>query len=301
MLKKVKSQQSGFSYVIILLIILVVGAVSIVGWRVYSASQSKPKPQATTVSTRPASSVVKETPKPADSPSTIDSPQKIATSDGKQYFIYGAPAGQNNTSPKKILITLHGTEGSAEKDYEIWKPFIKDKQYALASLNWWDGSGDQTTDYTTPEVVNAEIHSFLSSQGYSKNDLIVFEGFSRGSSNSYAIVSFDQASSEPLIDIAVSSSGGSQSAYYADVTKSISSKTQGKIFANVKWILACGGKDPNPSRDGCLAMESTKQFVSDKGATVLGLLSDPNGGHGALTTSSLGLANQMLDLISSHM
>ena len=297
------ADDGGFSHVLVVVIFVLVVAVGFVGWRVATSSGKDISPSAITNTVKQNTVSTKTQPqakqKAADSAATIDSPQKIATKDGKQYFYYGAPAGQNNASPKKVLITLHGTEGSAEKDYEIWEPFIKETKFALASLNWWDGSGDKTTDYSTPESMSSQIQEFLSSQGYAQSDLVVFEGFSRGSANSYSVVANDRASTSPVIDVAVSSSGGVETSYYNLTTKAVSAQQQAKIFAGVYWILACGGKDPNLARDGCAAAETAKTFVSGKGATVLGILSDPNGGHGALTTSSLNLTKQMFDLIST--
>src|SRR3990167_1709485 len=153
-MKSDSSQEAGFVHVVVILLIIAV--LGFVGWRVYINKKNH-------AATQPSQSVGTEQKLP-DSVSNIDSPQKIATSVGGQYFYYGAPAGQNNASPKKILITLHGTEGSAEKDYEIWKPYIKETQFALASLNWWDGSGDKTTDYSAPEVMSTQIQDFLGNQ-----------------------------------------------------------------------------------------------------------------------------------------
>jgi hypothetical protein len=64
--------------------------------------------------------------------------------------------------------------------------------------------------------------------------------------------------------------------------------------------LACGGKDQNPNRDGCPAMQQSQQFVQSKGASIMGFLEDSNAGHGALTTSSQNLAGQMFDLIEQE-
>jgi len=283
-------REAGFSHIAIILVLLIIGLVSFAGWRVYRTNQN-------TTQSSPSATVTKTTQTITDSASTIDSPSKISTKIGNQYFYYGSPKGQNNASPKKILITIHGTEGSAEKDYEIWKPYIKETSFALASLNWWDGNGDKTTDYSTPEVMSSQIQDFLSSQNYTKNDIVVFEGFSRGSANSYSVAAFDRASTNPLIDVVVSSSGGLQEDYFNLTTKEISSKIQSNIFSGIYWILACGGKDSNPTRDGCGAMEASKKFVSDKGASILGILSDSNSGHGALTTSSTNLPKQMFELI----
>jgi hypothetical protein len=288
---------NGFSYLLLVMVFVIIGVAGIAGWRVYSNNQESSNLISENTKGVDASRAVE---KPADSASTIDSPEKISTNDG-QYFLYGAPAGQNNASPKRILITVHGTEGSAERDYEVWKPFIANTNYALASLNWWDGSGDTTADYSTPSTVNTQLHNFLDDQGYTKKDVVVFEGFSRGSANSYPVVAFDRTSGNPMIDFVVSSSGGAEASYFNLTTSSISATVKTKVFSGVYWIMACGDKDENPSRDGCQAMESAKSFVTGKGATVLGILSDPNGGHGALTTSSLNLPAQMFELIEARL
>lgn len=294
-MRRAKNTHFAGSISVVLVVIIVVALiVGIAFWTLTSKNQSASSPTSSVPSTSTSSSTTSA----ADSPSTIKSPDKISTSDGKQHFYYGAPAGQNNASPKKIIITLHGTEGSAQTDYEVWRPFVEKTDFALAALNWWDGSGDSITDYSTPEKMNSYIHDFLSAQGYTKNDLVVFQGFSRGSANSFSIVAFDQASSNPLIKVAVSSSGSVEPGYFTSTTSAISNRINTtNIFSKVGWILACGGKDANPNRDGCPAMEQSKQFVTSEGATVLGLLQDANAGHGALTTSSLGLAGQMFDLI----
>ena len=147
--------------------------------------------------------------------------------------------------------------------------------------------------------MNAQIHDFLTAHDYTAKDLVVFEGFSRGSANSYPIVAHDRSSTTPMIDVAVSSSGGATDNYFALTTKSLPADKLSKIFTGVNWILACGDKDENPTRDGCQAMQNSKAFVTAKGATVLGVLSDPNAGHGALTTSSLNLTQQMFELIAA--
>lgn len=289
-----KSKQSIATPVVLLLVILAVGMIAFAGWSLYAntndqTTKSQPAPSQQI----PASLLGHQQ---ADGTSTIDTPVKVATADD-QYFIYGAPAGQSNASPKKILITLHGTEGSAERDYEIWKPLVKDKGYALAALNWWDGSGDKTSDYSNPQAINTQIHDFLRGQGYTERDVVVLEGFSRGSANTYPIAAYDRAGGNPLIDVVVSSSGGFQNDYFAVTTKAVDAKARGQIFSGLYWILSCGGRDKNQNRDGCGGMEKSQAVVANKGATVLGFLSDPNSGHGALTTSPLRLTNQMFELI----
>jgi len=55
-----------------------------------------------------------------DSIDTLDSPEKISSSDNKTYFVYGAPAGQNNKTTKKIVISLPGHGTTADVGYKAW-------------------------------------------------------------------------------------------------------------------------------------------------------------------------------------
>lgn len=234
-----------------------------------------------------------------DNPNTLNAPEKITTSDKKQYLFYGHPSGQNNKQTKKIIFSLPGHGTIAEADYEAWKEqLISNGTYALASINWWDGSGEATSDYYSPTKVVQEIQYFLTTQHYDSDDRIILEGFSRGSANTYAVVLYDQLTDHPVIDGVISASGKYQPDFA--ITDEQLATNNGKPFASLPWILACGEKDDNPTRDGCAGMEETRTFLQYRGANVLTILNDPNGGHGAFHKSPLKLASQALTLFDSY-
>lgn len=233
-----------------------------------------------------------------DSVSTLSNPVKITTSDGKRYFMVGQPKGQNAKSPRKIIFSLPGHGTTAEQDYAAWKSHIvADGTYALASLNWWDGAGEKTTDYYRPDEVLAQIKGFLATYGYTDHDFVVLEGFSRGSANTYPVKAYDMVSGMPIIDAVISASGKYQSDF--SLTPDQKQYNGGKLYQGVPWILVCGGKDDNPTRDGCQGMTETKTYLEGTGAKVLALLQDPNGGHGAFHQSSLKLVKKALTLLDA--
>lgn len=237
--------------------------------------------------------------KAPDNPNTLSSPKKITTKDGKQYMYYGEPAGQNNKKKKKIIFSLPGHGSTAEQDYVAWKEqLLVNGTYALASINWWDGKDEKIEDYFQPPKIVEEINYFLKNQGYKNEDIIVLEGFSRGSANTYSVVANDVFTKSPVIDAVISASGKYQSDFA--MTKELLGQNNGKPFMNIPWILACGEKDDNPTRDGCIGMKETRTFLQEKGANVLDLLSDPNGAHGAFHQSPLKLATKALSLLDSH-
>lgn len=234
-----------------------------------------------------------------DTPSTLESPVKITMSDGEHFIYYAQPAGQNNKAVKKIIFSLPGHGSTAEQDYSAWKTqLLADGSYALASMNWWDGKGENIPNYLSPPQVSREIQYFLKNQGYKESDLIVLEGFSRGSANTYSVVASNLALHLLSIDAVISASGKYQSDFA--MTPQLLAQNDGQPFEGVAWILACGAKDPNPTRDGCEGMKETQTFLQEKGANVLALLEDPNGGHGAFHMSSLKLAQQALSMLTKQ-
>ncbi len=233
-----------------------------------------------------------------DAVSTLSSPVKVATLDGKQYFMVGQPKGQNSKSPRKIIFSLPGHGSTAEQDYTAWKSHIvSNGTYALASVNWWDGEGEKTSDYYRPDEVLAQMKGFLDTYGYTEKDFVILEGFSRGSANTYPVKAYDMVSGAPFIDAVISASGK----YQADFPLTPNQKQYqgGKLYQDVPWILVCGAKDDNPARDGCVGMSETKAYLESTGAKVLALLEDPNAGHGAFHQSKLGLVKKALTLLDA--
>ena len=239
-----------------------------------------------------------EIPKEPDSADTLENPSQVASSDGKTYFVYGAPAGQNNKSIKKIIISLPGHGTTADDGYKAWHDHIVGGEYAVAEFNWWRGTGEKTTDYYKPAEIIPQVEMFLSAQGYKDSDTVILHGFSRGSANTYAVIFQDRLKKPYIFDAVISNAGKYQSDFpLADKVPTDSEIT--KNFTGVPWVLACGGLDPNPDRDGCPGMEETQAFLSEHGANVLGLVTDPSQGHGAFHMSTLKLPAQALSLIEA--
>lgn len=235
---------------------------------------------------------------PTSTPDTLSSPIKIPTSDGKSYFIYGAPQGQNAKEKKKIIFSLPGHGTLAENDYDAWKTqLLANGNYALASINWWDGAGETTSNYFSPEKILSEMKYFMSKNDYNTKDYIILFGFSRGSANTYSVAANDAFLGNKIIDGIISASGKYQSDFA--MTDKLLNYNNGKPYQGYYWILACGEKDPNPSRDGCIGMKETETFLTQKGASILSFLEDPNGAHGAFHKSPLNLAKKALDLFDT--
>lgn len=233
-----------------------------------------------------------------DSPDTLSDPTEVATTDGSTHFVYGAPAAQNNRAVKRIVISLPGHGTSAEDGYHAWASHLEGGKWALAELDWWDGDGETPDDYLMPAEIVPLVRSFLHEQGYDADDIVVLHGFSRGSANTYGVIANDRLEPGAVFDAVISNAGKYQPGFPMTSTP-LTDEQITEVFSGVPWVLVCGGQDPHPDRDGCPGMQETQVFLTAHGADVLGLLTDPDGDHGAFHLSPLGLPAQAFALIET--
>ena len=292
--------ESGFALMVVIGAVAVVGVISLALWqfRQHQATLTSAAGTSSTTTPTPPAVTPSPTPKPADSADTMANPAKVTSADGKTYFVYGAPAGQNNAAPKKIIVSLPGHGTSADDGYKAWKTSLTGTGYALAEFNWWKGTGEKTTDYYSPAEVVKEARAFLNQQGYSASDRVISHGFSRGSANTYAVIAQDKTLAGSVFDAVISNAGKYQSDFPLGISDASDTNIT-RLYKNMPWVLVCGGLDPNPTRDGCPGMAETAAWLSGHGANVLTTLTDANQGHGAFHMSSKGLPKQALSLIDA--
>lgn len=203
------------------------------------------------------------------------SPEFVPTSDDQSFFVIWKSVER----PKKWIVSLHGSHSFATEDLAIWHRHLKDREVGLICLQWWFGR-EGPGEYYLPDEVYREIDRLLTKLSIRPGD-VMFHGFSRGSANSYAITALDAGRGKKYFALSVASSGG----YAEDFppNKEIEDGGYGKRpLAGTKWILASGGKDPHPDRDGIPAMRRTAAWLKNQGAIVVEQIEVEKEGHGAL-------------------
>jgi hypothetical protein len=217
-------------------------------------------------------------------------PEILPASDAKSFVVVWKPV----QSPKRWIVSLHGTKGFATDDLAIWHPHLKGRDAGLVCLQWWLGSDDSTTSaYYTPPQIYHEIEIVLKKLGANPGS-VMLHGFSRGSANSYAVAALDAGRGGHYFSLAVASSGGVAVNY--PPTRAILDGEYGpRPLQGTRWITVAGGRDANPDRDGIPGMKRTAEWLKEQGAEVLLRIEDPGEGHGALQRNAKN-ARQVLDL-----
>ncbi|WP_284615331.1 hypothetical protein [Aquabacterium humicola] len=200
-----------------------------------------------------------------------------ATSDNKAFTMWWQPPG--NKPPAGVIVPLSGHNGWAHDGIYLWHPYAEKHGYAILSLQWWFGQGEAIDDYYRPEQMYPLIATLLAAEGVAPGK-VFFNGFSRGSANSYAMAALDNAASGSRYFGLVLSNAGGVAANYPPNQQIAAGAYGGQPFKGMQWTMYCGEKDPDPAINGCPAMRAARDWVTGYGATVLQLIEDPNGDHG---------------------
>lgn len=214
-------------------------------------------------------------------------PDLLPTSDGQSFLVAWKP----NPTPKRWLVTLHGSRGFATDDLAIWHRTTKDRDLGIVALQWWLGRDDES--YYQPLQAYREIDNALQKLNVQPGT-VLFHGFSRGAANAYAVAAIDAGRGRRYFALNVASSGGMQMGY--PPTRAIVEGRFGeRPLKGTRWATAAGGRDENPDRDGVPAMRRTADWLREQGATVIEQIEDANEGHGALQRNPRN-AQRLLDL-----
>lgn len=209
----------------------------------------------------------------------VSGAEVIPTKDGHSFFTLWEPQAVRG-KPHKWIVSLHGSNGYATRDLEIWSPYLQERQLGIINLQWWFGSGDKTEDYYAPGDIYREIDILLRRLGI-KPGSAMLHGFSRGSANIYAVAALDRSRGPGYFSAIVANSGGVSLGY--PPTKAVDSGRFGSFpYRGSRWVTVCGERDQNPDRDGCPAMRRAAAWLQKQGGEMAFAIEDRNLGHGAL-------------------
>lgn len=211
-----------------------------------------------------------------------------ATSDNKAFTIWWQPSAN---APTGVIVTLHGHGSYATDSFYMWQSYAQSRGYAILALQWWFGGGEATSDYYQPSEMYPLIASLLTEKGV-RPGTVLFEGYSRGSANSYAVTALDTASSNRFFGMTLSNSGGAMQNYPPN-QQIVAGDYGAQPFKGVQWVMYCGELDPDPNINGCPAMTAARDWVTLYGATFKLLIDDPSGDHGGFMTNGANVTTAL--------
>jgi len=216
----------------------------------------------------------------------------VPTPDGRSFYVLWTPKDFDKAQLRPMIITLHGHASWAFDEFFLWQPYAEQRGYGIIALQWWFGGGEAINDYYLPREMYPIFEQALTNQAIEPGKVLL-HGFSRGSANSYALTALDRQSSQ-FFGLTISNAGGMAKDFPPNVNI-LKGGFGATPFKGAHWVMYCGGKDPNPDRDGCAAMQAARELVTRYGAIVDLLIQDPTGDHGGFHCNPANV-NKALDV-----
>ena len=200
------------------------------------------------------------------------------TDDGKSFYVLWLPEGSDPQNPPPIMATIHGHDGWAFDDFFVWHRFAKERGFGVLAVQWWLGEGERFQDYLNPQEIYRVIDSVFQEK-HVKPGAALFQGFSRGSANSYAVAAVDRTQGKSYFSLFIANAGKASVDFPPN--KDIQNGRFGEQpLQGTHWVTYAGAKDTHPDRDGIAGMREAAQWIQKYGGTVDLAIEDPAGDHG---------------------
>ncbi len=195
----------------------------------------------------------------------------VLSSNGKGYSIQWAPPGKI----RGTLVTLHGDKSTAVDQFILWKPLATRNHLRIVSVQWTYGIGQGVGRYQPGELY-AEISRILGGLKVRPGTAIL-HGFSTAALRTYALAAADRRGHR-WFGLDIANSGSAFPTFPPNAA--LRAGTFGRApLRGSRWVLFCGGHDPNPQYTGCPSMRRSAAFIRSLGGTVAVFIADPRAGH----------------------
>lgn len=204
------------------------------------------------------------------------------------------PPNYSTQAVKRVMVSMHGTKGAA---YDEMKDEIANGQannYAVIGIQWWVQGATPAADgtYLEEEKIYRLIDTTLKHmQAKYGSDLskVGYEGLSRGSAISYAIMFLDKYKKTNYFALSISHSGGIP--LPPGVPKPLLAQALAGVygknaFLGTSYFMYCGLKDEEWGTTMCDQMSYADSLMKSNGGQVVRRITDPNGLHAGYHTSA---------------
>jgi hypothetical protein len=193
------------------------------------------------------------------------------TPDGHSFYVESRPGVRGG----KTIVTFHGYLSTAFDDFKHWSAEAQRRGIRVIAIQW--RLGKHRTDSYTPSQMYAQAKILLRRAGVKPGEALV-HGYSSAASRMYGLAYLDRRGSR-YFSLAIADAGGALPGYpgYAQVFGAPAGR---KTLAGTRWILFCGGRDPDPDLTGCPVMRRSRAKIAARGGAIARFIIDPRASHG---------------------
>jgi hypothetical protein len=209
---------------------------------------------------------------------------------GSKYYAAYFPSGFAASSRRRVIVTLHGTGGSPEAEWNDWNGQVQARNWGYLGLKYLD---DATGVFDDENTIYANLKAMLDDVRAScdlANASLFLVGFSRGSAESFPVGYLDLVDRRLLKAVGNNSGAWNLGGPPPPTLQAIQSRGDRTAMSALRYWMYCGELDFVQGFPMCDGMSQARDFVQTYGATVASLYRDPAGMHGGLVRNSDALA-----------
>ena len=193
-----------------------------------------------------------------------------ATPDGRSFYVQSATPGRGG----KTIVTFHGYLSTAFDIFGAWLPEASQRGYRVIAIQWRLGRTQK--DSYTPGAMYAQARAVLRRAGVPAGDAVL-HAYSSAASRMYGVAALDRRG-EKVFALDIADAGGARRNFpmYREIFGAPAGR---RTLAGSRWILFCGGRDPDPQMTGCPIMRSTRSKIVARGGSIARFIVDPRASH----------------------
>jgi hypothetical protein len=204
-----------------------------------------------------------------------------------RFFMTWFPENWDTLPDKRLIVTLHGNGGCAEKLFQFWQKPAMRQNYAIAALQYAaeDASGNFVFDDSVRIYEHLRVMLDTLNTHFSLEDVpIILHGFSRGSARTFELAMLDRADDGMQAFSAFISDSGTVFPENAGQLSALLQQADPDTYRGAHFWLYCGGQDHGGQT--CRGMNKIQQFVLAHAGVLDDFYQHPTGGHGIFITNT---------------
>ncbi len=204
-----------------------------------------------------------------------------------RFAVVWFPENWNNLDNKKIIMTYHGGGCCAAKLFNYWKESDVNENYAIIAVQYADelleqspGAFERVSDSAETIYDNSlDVLKKLNVKYIIEDSIVVYHGFSGGSSLSYQLALLDYGTDgHKLFKAFIADSGGPEKSSEPQEIPDYLKDASSDAYNNAHFWMYCGEQDQKGLR--CSYMEWFSSILADHGAIIDEFYKNKHGRHG---------------------
>jgi hypothetical protein len=218
-----------------------------------------------------------------------------------RFFIAWFPPSWENHPDRRLVVTLHGNGGCAERMFTFWHRTASLHDYGFIALQYAEESSRGRYRFDDSRAIYRLLRRAL---GILRRHVplegvpLILHGFSRGSARVFELAAMDRAPGGMHAFSAFIADSGTVFPEYRGRLSPYLERIGPDAYAGARFWLYCGGRDHGGRT--CRGLARMARFVRAHSGTVDTLYRYPPGGHGIFLTGGLHRQSPPLEALFSY-